>query len=165
MEEKLNTPVFKRFKNILKSYLIEGSLSDLEKRWNEPHRYYHNINHLTNIIKDIEQNVLFNDLSVIDKHVILIAAFYHDAIYNPKRSTNEEESQRLFAKQYKGDNMYFFNTVIKLIECTKFRKRPFATIERIFWDADNKSLTKDINTLNKDESLIRKEYKNILYFT
>ena len=47
--------------------------------------------------------------------------------------------------------------VSKLIEITKYRKRPNNKLERIFWDADNAKFKDGYKTLLNIEMKIRKE--------
>ncbi|HEX6498066.1 MAG TPA: metal-dependent phosphohydrolase [Micromonosporaceae bacterium] len=60
---------------------------DLLRRWNEPHRRYHDQTHLTAM------------LSILDSSGapsrVRLAAWYHDAVYDPTRADNEERSAAL----------------------------------------------------------------------
>lgn len=149
---------FKTFDSILSPLLKDGSLKDLKKRWTEPHRYYHNKSHLEGIILELQKNIWFNDLGYLDKRVLLLAAFYHDAIYDPKRTDNEEQSEKLFKKHIKHPDSFISDEVVECIKSTKWRSRPSHQLVRIFWEADNAGFLKGYNHLLKNEGLIRKEY-------
>jgi predicted metal-dependent HD superfamily phosphohydrolase len=60
---------------------------ELLRRWSEPHRRYHDIGHLADV------------LSIMDEYgptaEVRLAAWYHDAVYDPRASDNEERSARL----------------------------------------------------------------------
>lgn len=150
---------FKRFENILASYIKPDAIKILLFKWNEPTRFYHNTKHLTQIIKDIESNAWFSELSVFEKHCLLVAAFFHDVIYDTKIKDNEDKSIEFFKKCYKGNDIEFISTVTRLIEATKYRKRPSNKLERIFWDADNSVFKKGYTQLLKNEKLIQQEWK------
>jgi predicted metal-dependent HD superfamily phosphohydrolase len=69
----------------------------------DPARHYHTIVHVWEMI--LYLNLLVEgkdaaaarlDLSSIQKPVIFLAILFHDAVYDPKSSTNEEDSARLF---------------------------------------------------------------------
>ena len=151
--------VFLVFKPILLNYIKEESVSILEKLWNEKSRFYHNVTHLTQIIKDIESSIWFKDLSLPEKHALVLAAFFHDAVYDPKKKDNEDKSIELFKQLYIGKDSIMSKKVVELIEITKHRKRPYKFLQRIFWDADNTGFMKGYDTLLKNEKLIAKEYK------
>lgn len=61
-------------------------------RWREPQRHYHTLTHLTAVLGHIdgplEQYADAPDL-------VRLAAWFHDAVYLPERSENEERSARL----------------------------------------------------------------------
>ncbi|WP_155059032.1 HD domain-containing protein [Streptomyces blattellae] len=64
---------------------------DLLTRWQEPQRRYHTLAHLTAVLDHID---------VLEKHAadpdaVRLAAWFHDAVYLPERSENEERSARL----------------------------------------------------------------------
>ena len=149
---------FSAFKKTLEIYLSKSAIRDLENRWHEPHRYYHNIDHLTSMLIEIEKNVYFRELSKYEKHVVMLAAFFHDAVCNPKKDDNEEQSVKLFAKYFGGADIRMFDTVCGLIMITKYRKRPATKLKKIVWEADNAGFKKGYNHLFKTEKLIQKEY-------
>jgi len=149
---------FNHFKNILSQYIHEKGLEELVYKWKEKHRFYHNTSHLTQIIQDIENNIYFKELNVYDKHVLLLAAFYHDVVYNPKLKNNEDKSKEVFINSLKIKDAKLIEKVTDLIETTKYRRRPIDKLERIFWDADNAGFKRGYNELLKNEKLLKKEY-------
>lgn len=149
---------FLRFNSILKNYISDKEISLLPQRWNEKHRHYHTTDHLIEVISNIERDSSFNFLNVYEKVAILLAAFFHDAIYNPKEKDNEDKSIQLFLRAFKNNDPRMVNAVCGIIECTKHRKRPIDKLQRIFWDADNKGFLMGYDKLLKNEHLIRKEY-------
>ncbi|QEV18745.1 HD domain-containing protein [Streptomyces alboniger] len=64
---------------------------DLLARWAEPQRRYHTIAHLTAVLDHID--VLEDHAD--DPELVRLAAWFHDAVYAPDRSENEERSARL----------------------------------------------------------------------
>ncbi|MBD0840301.1 hypothetical protein [Streptomyces sp. TRM68416] len=64
---------------------------DLLARWQEPQRRYHTLAHLTAVLDHID--VL--EKQADDPDVVRLAAWFHDAVYLPDRSENEERSARL----------------------------------------------------------------------
>jgi len=64
---------------------------DLLRRWSEPHRHYHTAEHLQAVLWVIEEQAATAD----DIAAVRLAAWYHDAIYDPHRMDNEEASALL----------------------------------------------------------------------
>lgn len=72
--------------------LREYNIPEFEiNRYNEPHRHWHNLEHIKKMIDDAKsKNILSDEL--------LLAIIFHDIIYNPKANNNEELSADLFSK-------------------------------------------------------------------
>ena len=64
---------------------------DLLARWSEPHRHYHTVNHLGVVLAVVEEQ----SGRAEDPTAVRLAAWYHDAIYDPHRLDNEEASALL----------------------------------------------------------------------
>ncbi|MEU6552998.1 hypothetical protein ABZ915_22330 [Streptomyces sp. NPDC046915] len=64
---------------------------NLLARWQEPQRHYHTLTHLTAVLDHVD--VLEEYAG--DPDVVRLAAWFHDAVYLPERSENEERSARL----------------------------------------------------------------------
>ncbi|MGC9495012.1 HD domain-containing protein [Streptomyces sp. WG7] len=64
---------------------------ELLRRWSEPQRRYHTLAHLTAVLDHVDVLEEYAD----DPDVVRLAAWFHDAVYLPDRSTNEERSARL----------------------------------------------------------------------
>jgi predicted metal-dependent HD superfamily phosphohydrolase len=64
---------------------------NLLARWAEPQRRYHTVDHLVAVLDRVDVLEEYAD----DPAVVRLAAWFHDAVYLPDRSTNEERSARL----------------------------------------------------------------------
>jgi predicted metal-dependent HD superfamily phosphohydrolase len=64
---------------------------DLLERYGEPHRHYHDREHLAEMLVAID--LLHRHAT--DPDAVRLAAWFHDAIYDPHRKDNEEESALL----------------------------------------------------------------------
>lgn len=60
-------------------------------RWREPQRHYHTLAHLTAVLDHVDVLEEYAD----DPDTVRLAAWFHDAVYLPERSENEERSARL----------------------------------------------------------------------
>ncbi len=63
----------------------------LLKRWAEPQRRYHTTEHLLAVLDHVDALAGHAD----DPDAVRLAAWFHDAVYRPDRSENEERSARL----------------------------------------------------------------------
>lgn len=64
---------------------------NLLARWQEPQRRYHTLTHLTAVLDHIDVLEKYADAP----DVVRLAAWFHDAVYLPDRSENEERSARI----------------------------------------------------------------------
>ncbi|MGW0603478.1 HD domain-containing protein [Streptomyces sp. NPDC002640] len=64
---------------------------NLLRRWAEPQRRYHTLTHLTAVLDRVDELERY----AADADVVRLAAWFHDAVYHPERSENEERSARL----------------------------------------------------------------------
>jgi predicted metal-dependent HD superfamily phosphohydrolase len=64
---------------------------DLLARWTEPHRHYHTVDHLQAVLAVIEDHAP----AAVDPMAVKLAAWFHDAVYDPTRVDNEEASALL----------------------------------------------------------------------
>lgn len=83
------TTLFSRWTRLLPGADDVGR--DLLERYGEAHRRYHDTEHLAEVLVAID--VLHRHAS--DPDAVRIAAWFHDAVYDPQRKDNEEESAHL----------------------------------------------------------------------
>lgn len=150
---------FVRYREILEKYLHQETIPFLKNAWYEPHRKYHSINHLNEVLEYIEQN--FNVPSV-DYDSLILAAFFHDCYYNTRdNKNNEDESIRRFSSSFKDLSNRIRKNVVEMIESTKYRKVPKYYLTQMFWKADNAGFNKGYEFLLKSEKLIRQEFIHV----
>jgi predicted metal-dependent HD superfamily phosphohydrolase len=65
--------------------------ADLLARWAEPQRRYHTTDHLVAVLDRIDELAAH----AADPDTVRLAAWFHDAVYRPDRSENEERSAAL----------------------------------------------------------------------
>lgn len=68
---------------------------NLLTRYQEPHRRYHTLTHLTAVLDHIDVLEQAEAGYAPDPALVRLAAWFHDAVYAPDRSENEERSARL----------------------------------------------------------------------
>ena len=64
---------------------------DLLARWSEPQRRYHTVAHLTAVLDHVDALAGRAE----DADAVRLGAWFHDAVYRPDRSENEERSAQL----------------------------------------------------------------------
>lgn len=74
---------------------------ELIERYSQPHRAYHNLTHLAEMLDAIDK---LEDFAT-DPVAVRLAAWFHDAVYEPLRADNEEASARLAAQELAATNL------------------------------------------------------------
>lgn len=83
------------------SDFIEKIWEVLLDNYSQKIRYYHNMNHIINMIKFYDNyKKKINDYSSI-----FLATWFHDVVYNPKKDDNETKSSNLFRNLIKGSGL------------------------------------------------------------
>lgn len=111
--------------------------------YNEPHRKYHNLDHIESILNKIPLFIEAYDLKDIHVTVLQYMTWYHDVVYVPGRSDNEIESARMYADA-KGKPFGSGQRVIDTILFTgnipasnhKMHTNPPTFFSAIFFDLD-----------------------------
>ncbi|WP_104043542.1 DUF4031 domain-containing protein [Arthrobacter sp. ZGTC412] len=87
--KSLKVPLFNRWDAIMAGQ--DALFLDLLDRWSEPHRRYHGCTHLLSVLEALD---LLTDPADPPRSVLL-AAWFHDAVYRGVAGQDEEESARL----------------------------------------------------------------------
>ncbi|MFG1850977.1 HD domain-containing protein [Actinomadura geliboluensis] len=90
--------------------------TELDERYGEPHRRYHTRAHLTAVLD------LVDELAghAADPDLVRLAAWFHDAVYDPERADNEERSARLAVRMLADTDLAAVGVqeVARLVELT-----------------------------------------------
>lgn len=73
--------------------------ADLVERYGEPQRRYHTLAHVQHVVRVGDELGSDARLSDVDALLVYLAAWWHDAVYDPARSDNEEASAVLAEQQ------------------------------------------------------------------
>jgi predicted metal-dependent HD superfamily phosphohydrolase len=65
--------------------------TQLLARWHQPHRRYHTVDHLITVLRVVDEYAYW----ATDADAVRLAAWFHDAVYDPGRVDNEEASALL----------------------------------------------------------------------
>jgi pantetheine-phosphate adenylyltransferase len=157
---------YEKYKFLIVTGFSEHTWYDLINRWNEPHRFYHNIDHLNYLIYQFEILRDIDDISTEEMHRLVVAAFFHDVIYDPKENDNEEQSARYFLDKCRENGTVkdeFMKEISKIILDTKYRKQPTGRLSLRFWETDNDILQSSFHELIEFEHKIFLEYQWVDY--
>ncbi|MBF6607159.1 MAG: hypothetical protein ITG00_00280 [Flavobacterium sp.] len=136
--------------------LIQELWHEIEANYAQPHRYYHNLSHLENLFSEL---IMVQEL-VADWDTMMFAVFYHDLVYEPTNSRNEEDSA-VIMRQRLTDIGY---PEIKILHCshlilaTKVHGATDNADINYFTDADLSILGKNRDVYITYVQQIRKEY-------
>lgn len=163
----------KNFYSYLPIFLKRGyssrEFSNILREWHHPHRGYHGPAHLSEMTEKIEE------LDSDHRELLIIAAFYHDLVYDVKDPLdNEKKSAEIFVADANAINRRSekpkfssrdIDLVHNLILVTEERNRPGTgktvaeKLCRIFWDMDNSVLFRDFSGLLRWEREIFQEWQ------
>jgi len=138
------------------SYIQE----ELCSRYMETHRYYHYVDHIENMLVEILETY---SLTLENKIAAILAIAFHDAIYDPTRTDNEERSADLFSKHFPNHPQR--KRIHDLILSTKLFSSVPKGIEKdelfkLIRYLDTKALARcDYEKIIKSDKLIEKEYQ------
>jgi predicted metal-dependent HD superfamily phosphohydrolase len=133
---------------------------ELLARWSEPHRHYHTLAHLVAVLAAIDQ---YSDYSV-QPSLVRLAAWYHDAVYNPRRLDNEEQSAILAEQQLASLGLppLQVSEVARLVRLTATHDpRPGDRDGGLLTDADLAILAADAATYRAYVAAVRHEYAHL----
>ena len=134
---------------------------ELKVAYSKPTRYYHTLQHLEHIYKELEPFEL--------SPLLEFAIFYHDIVYDVKQNDNEEQSALLAQKRLTQLTLpqELNKQLFELIVETKTHKSS-SKENRLFLDADLAILGSNEKSYNKYIQNVRKEYDiydDVTYFT
>ena len=140
---------------------FNGTIEDLCDRWSEPHRYFHNLNHLERILKLIENDKNISIRSDIEYDILIITAIYHDIVYLPREDKyNISESIDKFEKDFLNLDLEYKEKIKNIIDSTNFHNFNHEDkLIRLFnsYDMDG-FLNGDLKTLIDDGDNVAKEF-------
>ncbi|MDP2310241.1 MAG: N-methyl-D-aspartate receptor NMDAR2C subunit [Pseudomonadota bacterium] len=128
----------------------------LIEAWQEPHRAYHTLAHLAACLQ------AFDALAdrFADRHGAALALWYHDAVYDTRRSDNEARSAEL-ARGHLGSAGARPDTIAHieaLIDATRHADEPDDEDARLLVDIDLGILSVSPDQYTAYEAQIRQEY-------
>lgn len=133
---------------------------NLLERYAEPHRHYHDRAHLREVLDAVD--VLAEHAA--DPAAVRLAAWFHDAIYDPRASDNEAASARLAVQTLSRTNLRseLVTEVARLVELTATHQPdPDDANGAVLCDADLAILAADAERYARYVADVRSEYAHV----
>lgn len=155
------TSLKQTFTNLLKNYTNNDSLIDqlwneIEHNYSTKKRHYHTLHHLENLL--IQLTEVKEEIQ--NWNTILFTLYYHDVIYNPLKSDNEEKSAELAEermKQLSAPDEIIKNCKLQIL-ATKSHTSSADSDTNYFTDADLSILGQSWESYVEYYKNVRKEY-------
>ena len=158
--------IYEKQKYVITTAFSEETYNDIISRWKESHRFYHNLDHLNYLITQFEIMMIDKVITMEEMNRLVVVAFFHDVIYDPKRNDNESKSVEYFLETAKESGVLkdkFIDHVCIMIMDTAKRVEPTDKLSKIFWTTDNSVLGLPVNKLIEVEHKIFLEYQWVSY--
>lgn len=139
---------------------VTRSGEDLLSRWSESHRHYHTRDHLVAVLSVVDR---YADRAA-DPDAVRLAAWFHDAVYDPRRLDNEEASALLAEAVLPDLNvaMERVSEVARLVRLTASHDPvPSDHNGGLLTDADLSVLAADEEVYRAYTVAVRREYAHI----
>lgn len=141
---------------LLNKWNIKCDINTLLSMWNESHRSYHTLNHLNDLIDQINENK--SSFSQKEYEKLLITSLFHDCVYDPKASDNEEKSADFFMECAINKGNPDILEIKQMILDTKTHESN-TTLSEAFNNYDMNIVERDFDQLLRWENGIYEEYK------
>ncbi|MCW1963081.1 hypothetical protein [Chryseobacterium viscerum] len=136
--------------------LISDLWKEIETKYSEKGRHYHNLLHLENMFWELDAV----KMTISDFTALSFSVFYHDVIYDATSKANEEKSaaraEKRLAELHVNKNK--ISVISEQILATKSHQRSDQEDTNYLLDADLSVLGKDFKTYLEYTQNIRKEY-------
>jgi len=128
----------------------------LTKAYGEPHRHYHNHQHIAECLAEFDQARHLAKEPV----AVELALWFHDAVYDPKAGDNEERSAGLAIQCLTecGITGLLTDTVARLVMATKNHEVGNDADAAVMMDVDLSILGREEKRFMEFEEQIRREY-------
>src|SRR5512133_2804597 len=139
---------------------VAGVGASLLARWSEPHRRYHDLRHLDEVLRHVD------DLAVhaTEPDAVRLAAWYHDAIYDPTGRDNEGRSAGLARSDLTKLKLdaALVDEVVRLVLLTATHDAGDADSDgAVLCDADLAVLASDPSRYSDYAAGVRTEYDHV----
>jgi predicted metal-dependent HD superfamily phosphohydrolase len=131
--------------------------ADLDARYGEEHRRYHTREHLAAVLDLVDELAAHADAP----DTVRLAAWFHDAVYDPQRADNEERSARL-AERMLADTDLPVDVVAEIVRLVLLTETHAPAVDdpngQVLCDADLAILGSDPDRYASYAAAVREEY-------
>ena len=130
---------------LLEKWGIKCHINTILSMWNESHRSYHNLNHLNDLISQINENK--SKYSEKEYEKLILTALFHDVVYDPASKTKEEDSANF------------------LIECAVDKKNSdILDVKQMILDTKTHNSTTNLSESfnNYDMNIVERDFDQLL---
>ena len=130
---------------LLEKWNIKCDIKTILSMWNESNRSYHNLNHLNDLISQINENK--SKYSEKEYEKLILTALFHDVVYDPASKTNEEDSANF------------------LIECAVDKKNSdILDVKQMILDTKTHNSTTNLSESfnNYDMNIVERDFDQLL---
>ena len=113
------------------------TVSAVLARWNAAYRHYHSAAHLEDVLRTLKAG------ATQDRAALTLAALYHDAVYVPGASDNEDRSARLLLHDALKPDHQTVVEAVEIIRASSWKEAPRTGLVKRFFDADTAYLAAD----------------------
>jgi len=143
--------------------LATTTLDRLLTRYREPHRHYHGLPHVLRVLRTVDELLMV--VAVPDPAAVRLAAWYHDAVYDPTAAggANEAASAALARRDLEalGQSPARLDAVERLVRMTATHQPTGGADEAVLCDADMAILAADAATYTAYATGVRAEYGHL----
>jgi predicted metal-dependent HD superfamily phosphohydrolase len=139
---------------------VAGAGADLLGRYAAPDRAYHDLRHLDDVLRNVDELAGVAQ----DADAVRLAAWFHDAIYDPKAEDNEERSAHLAETVLTGLRVEDRRAaeVARLVRVTATHEVAETDSDAaVLCDADLAILAADPERYEQYTSAVRREYAHL----
>lgn len=138
------------------SYASPMTQSEMIQAYSAPGRHYHNLKHIEDCLAELDG---VEGLDARDRKILTAAIWWHDIVYDPTRSDNEEESAKLAERDLTSD---LRDEAGRLIRLTKTHDvQPEDRLGAIMISIDLAILGAEAATYAAYSAAIRREYAHV----
>jgi predicted metal-dependent HD superfamily phosphohydrolase len=131
----------------------------LVRAYTRPSRHYHNLEHIRHCLRELDV-ARDEDGAETASTSVEAAIWFHDAVYNPRRSDNEQRSAELAADALRamGAGRWFISRVTQCIQATRHANEPATKLEKLMVDIDLSIFGASTEEFDVYDDAIRREY-------
>ena len=142
---------------LFQKYKLTVNPSFVLDRWSEPHRHYHNMDHLNDLISQINEDYGNRLINETEREKLTLTALFHDLVYEADRNDNEERSADIFYRFCSEQHNIDLVEVKQMILDTK-NHIPCTPLSQKFIDYDMNICERNFDELLEWEEGIKEEY-------